>query len=195
MTGAPRRDPPAARARRGAPLLAALVLMWLLLWGTWSWANVLSGLAVGLLVTLLLPLPPVDGGPAFRPVAALVFLGRFVADLVASSAQVAAQTLRPGPPHGGIVSVRARSDSDLLLTVLSEALCLVPGSIVIDLDREERVVSLHVLDLGGMADVQAQKERALAQEERIVRAFGRAADLAALDRPAGAAGPQPGGGG
>ena len=32
--------------------------------------------------------------------------------------------------------VRLRTDSDLLLTIISQTLCLVPGSLVLDLDRE-----------------------------------------------------------
>lgn len=36
-----------------------LVLVWQLLWGDVSAANVLSGLVVALVITVLLPLPPV----------------------------------------------------------------------------------------------------------------------------------------
>ena len=35
-----------------------LILVWVLLWGNISAANILSGLAVALVITLLLPLPP-----------------------------------------------------------------------------------------------------------------------------------------
>jgi multicomponent Na+:H+ antiporter subunit E len=40
-----------------------LTLVWVLLWGTFSAANILSGLAIALLITWLLPLPavPVEG--------------------------------------------------------------------------------------------------------------------------------------
>ncbi|MGB0435901.1 MAG: Na+/H+ antiporter subunit E, partial [Mycobacterium sp.] len=43
--------------------LCWLILVWVLLWGSFSAANILSGLAIALVITLLLPLPsvPVEG--------------------------------------------------------------------------------------------------------------------------------------
>ena len=44
-------------------MVCSLILVWILLWGTVSPANILSGLAIALVITLLLPLPvvPVEG--------------------------------------------------------------------------------------------------------------------------------------
>ena len=174
------------RLRHQLPLLIWLVLVWNLLWGTWSWANLISGTVLALAVTLLLPLPPVVGGTRVRPVALLVFLGHFVVDLVVSAALVAWQTIRPsGIRNSAIISVRMRTDSDLLLTVIAESLTLVPGSLVIDLDRDERTLSLHILHVRDHADVERRRAAVLAEEERVVRAFGSAEDVAALT-PGGA---------
>jgi multicomponent Na+:H+ antiporter subunit E len=173
------------RLRDQLPLLVALVLVWNLLWGTWSWANLISGTAIALAVTWLLPLPPVSDGAGFHPVAVLRYLARFGLDLATSSAQVAWDALRPsGVRNGAIISVPLRTDSDLLLTMITESLCLVPGSIVIDLDREERTVALHLLSMRDLAAVERQRAEVLATEERVVRAFGSAADIAALDHHA-----------
>ena len=51
-------------------VLAWLVAVWLLLWGTVSVANVLSGLAVALMITLLLPLPAVPVQGKLHPLSA-----------------------------------------------------------------------------------------------------------------------------
>ncbi|WP_369139667.1 Na+/H+ antiporter subunit E [Modestobacter versicolor] len=170
------------RLRDQVPLLVGLVLVWNLLWGTWSWANLISGTVVALAVTWLLPLPPVTGGVSFHPAGVLRYLGRFVLDLAVSSAQVSWDTLRPsGLRYGAIISVRLRTDSDLLLTMVTETLCLTPGSIVIDLDREARTIALHLLSVRDEAEVEAQRAAVLATEDRVVRAFGSAADIAALD--------------
>ena len=172
----------------------ALVLVWNLLWGTWSWANLISGTVVALAVTWLLPLPPVTGGARFHPVAAARYLMRFALDLVTSSAQVSWHVLRPGGARtGAIISVRLRTDSDALLTLITETLCLVPGSIVIDLDREARTIALHLLSVRDLAAVERQRAEVLATEERVVRAFGSAADIAALDRQPDQAGDRPAG--
>ena len=173
---------PGHRLRHQLPLLVWLVLVWNLLWGTWSWANLLGGILVALGVTLLLPLPPVVGGARLRPVPLVRFVGHFVGDLVSSGAMVAWQTLRPaGIDRSAIITVQLRTDSDLLLTILSESLTLVPGSMVIDLDRERRTLALHILQVRDEADVERQRESVLAEEERVVRAFGSPAEVAALD--------------
>ena len=190
MTGDARPVGPGPQSRLQLPLLVWLVLVWNLLWGTWSWANLLSGIAVALAVTLLLPLPPVVGGARVRPGALLAFLGYFVVDLVSSGALVAWQTVRPrGIDRSAIIRVRLRTDSDLLLTILSESLTLVPGSMVIDLDRERRTLSLHVLHVRDEDDVERQRRSVLAQEERVVRAFGAQSDIDALGSPPVAATP------
>jgi multicomponent Na+:H+ antiporter subunit E len=170
-----------SQVRHQLPLLVWLVLVWILLWGTWSWANLISGVVVAVAVTVLLPLPPVVGGLRFRPAAVGRFLGHFVVDLVVSAAQVAWQTLRPGGiRHSAIISVQMRTDSDLLLTVVAESLTLVPGSLVIDLDREQRTLSLHILHVRDEEDVERRRAAVLAEEDRVVRAFGSAEEIAAL---------------
>jgi len=176
-------EPAGIRLRHQLPLLVWLVLVWILLWGTWSWANLLSGLAVGLAVMLLLPLPPVVGGVRLRPLPVLAFVGHFLVDLVLSGAQVAWRALGPaGVRSGAIVQVQLRVDSDLLLTMVAESISLVPGSLVLDLDRERRRIAIHLLHVDDLADVERQKLHVLAIEERIVRAFGSADDAAALQQ-------------
>ncbi|MGY1651582.1 Na+/H+ antiporter subunit E [Geodermatophilus sp. SYSU D01119] len=177
-------EPAATRLRHQVPLVVWLVLVWMLLWGSWSWANLLSGLVVALAVLVLLPLPHVVvGGVRVRPLPLLVFLGHFVVDLFLSGAEVAWQTLRPqGVRRTAIVRVQLRVDSDLLLTMVAEAISLVPGSLVLDLDRERRVMTLHMLPVRDRADVERKRARVLVVEERLVRAFGAPEDLASLQR-------------
>jgi multicomponent Na+:H+ antiporter subunit E len=171
------------RLRHQLPLLVWLVLVWNLLWGTWSWANLLSGAAVALLVTVLLPLPSVVGGTRVRPVPLLRFVGHFVVDLLVSAAQVAWLAVRPGrQQRSAIIQVQLRTDSDLLLTMVAEALSLVPGSLVLDLDREERTITVHLLHVRDRDHVEEERADVLVVEDRLVRAFGSAQDVAALDR-------------
>jgi multicomponent Na+:H+ antiporter subunit E len=96
---------------------------------------------------------------------------------------VAWLAVRPGsPPRGALVKVRLRTDSDLLLTLIAEALTLVPGSVVLDVDRPHRELSLHLLHVRDDDDLRRQKASVLATEDRVVRAFGTAEDVAALER-------------
>ena len=171
------------RVRQQVPLLVWLVLVWMLLWGTFSWANLISGTLLALVVTTLLPLPVVSSAGRFRPVAFLRFAGRFALDLVVSSAEVAWLAVRPGQHRSAIITVQLRTDSDLLLTMVAEALSLVPGSLVLDLDRERQVLALHLVAVTDAEHVERQRANVLGMEDRVVRAFGSADDIARLDRP------------
>ena len=169
---------------RQLPLVGFLVLLWVLLWGTWTWANVLSGVVVAVLVTWLLPLPPVLEHARFRPLRVLVFLLVFLRDLLVSSAQVAWLAVRPrGPVRAAVVVVQLRADSDLLLSLVTETLNLVPGTLVLDMDRRSRRLLMHVLLVGGEEEIEQQRADVLEVEERIVRAFGSPREVAALDVP------------
>ncbi|MCZ2825472.1 MULTISPECIES: Na+/H+ antiporter subunit E [unclassified Modestobacter] len=176
-------DSPLRQLRLRAPLLIWLVLIWNLLWGTWSWANLITGVLVALTVTVVLPLPVVAGGARIHPLPALYLIGHFLVNLTVSSAQVAWQTLRPsGIRQSAVIRVQLRTDSDLLLSIISQNLTLVPGSMVLDLDRRRMALGVHVLDVGDEADVERQRAEVLATERRVVRAFGSAEDIARLDQ-------------
>ena len=139
--------------RRAVPVVW-LVIVWVLLWGTFSWANVLGGLAVGLLVLFLFPLPAAPGGGWIRPGAALGAAARFVGDLVVSSLQVAWQSLQAvtGPPiRSSVIAVRLESSSEFVMAMVTEVLTLVPGSVVIEARPEERTIYAHVLGAGDAA--------------------------------------------
>jgi multicomponent Na+:H+ antiporter subunit E len=128
--------------------LCWLVLVWILLWGNISAANVVSGIAVALLITLLLPLPVVPVEGRVHPVSLLKLVALVAWYLVQSSLHVAWLAVRPGPPPRGAV-LRARLDvtSDLVLALLVNAINLTPGTLAIEIDRECRVIYIHVLDL------------------------------------------------
>ena len=96
-------EPAGPRLRHQLPLLAWLVLVWILLWGTWSWANMLVGRRRWRWSSLLLlPLPPVVGGTRVRPLP-LVALRRRTSSSTwsVSGAQVAWRALGPGGVAAG----------------------------------------------------------------------------------------------
>ncbi|GLZ44758.1 hypothetical protein Acsp06_09430 [Actinomycetospora sp. NBRC 106375] len=179
-----RPTPPdtAGLLRRAVPVVW-LVLVWVLLWGTFSWANVLGGLAVALLVLAAFPLPPAPGRGWLHPLAALRAVGRFSADLVVSSLQVAWQALQavlPGPPiRSSVVAVRLASSSEFVMAMVVETLSLVPGSVVIEARPEERTVYAHVLGAGDAEAVAAFRAQVRRLEADIVAALGRPAAPAA----------------
>jgi multicomponent Na+:H+ antiporter subunit E len=181
------------RARRRAPSAGACILLpgtvvflvgiWLLLWGRVSLGLVASGAVVATLAMVLFPMPALEIRGRPRPLAVVVFLARFVFDVVVASAQVAWLAVRPGPaPPCAVIAVDLRTRSDLLLTLVAEGLSLVPGSLVIEVDRASMIIYLHVLDVHTLEDAEQERRRAAEFEARMIRAIGSPADRLRLEQ-------------
>ncbi|SDJ71907.1 Na+/H+ antiporter subunit E [Nonomuraea jiangxiensis] len=156
-------------------LVCWLALVWVALWGELSVGNVLGGLAAGLVVTWLMPLPILDPGIRLRPVALPRFLLWFGRDLVVSTARVVVYVVRPGPPPTRIVRVRLRTSSESMTVMIMITLSTVPGSLVVEVDSERRELIVHVLGRPGEI-TEAVRADVAGLESRIVAAFGTRRD-------------------
>jgi multicomponent Na+:H+ antiporter subunit E len=160
------------------PLLIWLVVLWMLLWGAFSWLNLVTGALIALLVTRVFYLPPIQLSGRFNLWWACVFVARFSFDLVHASIQVAWLAIDPRSiPHSAVVAVSLRTRSDLIMTLVSISISLVPGSLVVEADRLRGVLYVHVLNTRNFDDVAAARASVLAVEGRIVKALGSAEDV------------------
>ncbi|WP_432510167.1 Na+/H+ antiporter subunit E [Kineococcus sp. SYSU DK001] len=165
------------RERVSLPVLVWLVVLWLLLWGDLSWANVLSGTVLALLVTVVLPLPKVSFGVRVRPLRVVALLARFLVDLVAASAQVAWLAVRPGPqPRNSVVRVPLHSGSDLFVAMTAEMVSLVPGSVIVEIGAPSArggpgSVYIHALGVHTEEGRERTRRNVLLTERRIMRTF------------------------
>jgi multicomponent Na+:H+ antiporter subunit E len=151
------------------------------LWQQTPLLNLVTGILVALLVTRVLFLPPVELSGRFNVLWLAVFLGRFLADLVFASFQVAWQAIRPRTiSQSSLIAVQLVTRSDFLLTLTSIALSLVPGSLIVEVDRERSILYLHALNTRTMDDVEAVRSQALRVEYLIVRVLGSTDDLKAV---------------
>ncbi|MEX1078744.1 MAG: Na+/H+ antiporter subunit E [Homoserinimonas sp.] len=178
---------PRARLRRALlhqiPMLVWLVVLWMLLWGTFSWLSLLTGAIVALLVTRVFYLPPLALSGRFNPWWAFVFAAHFAYDLFRASVQVSWIAVNPRKvPTSSIVAVQLRSRSDLVLTLVSITISLVPGSLVVEADRLRAVLYVHVLDTDSPDDLAEARNAVLAVERRIVRALGSREDYERIER-------------
>ncbi|BBZ26497.1 Na+/H+ antiporter subunit E [Mycolicibacterium madagascariense] len=158
-------------------VLCWLTLVWMLLWGNVSAANVLSGLAVALVITVLLPLPAVPVEGRLHPISLLALVVRVSYYLVASSVQVAWLAVRPGPPpQAAVLRAHLAIKSDFILALAVNVINLIPGSIVLEIDQTRRLIYVHVIDVGSDAAVQ-KFHRQIADVERLmIASFERDAD-------------------
>lgn len=154
-----------------------LVLVWLLLWGTFSAANVLSGLAVALVITVLLPLPAVPVEGRVHPLSLLRLILTVVYYLVLSSVQVAALAVRPGPPPlTAVLRAHLALKSDLVLALAVNIFNLIPGTIVLEIDQSRRVLYMHVIDVGSDRTVSRFYSQVATIEQLLIASFERESD-------------------
>jgi multicomponent Na+:H+ antiporter subunit E len=160
-------------------LVALLVAIWLLAWGSLSWANLLSGLAVAGGLVLFLPEARRRAHlPVVRPVP-LVRLGmRLARDLVVSNVVLIREVLTPWPRIAtGVVRVPLPECSDEVLTLLANLVALTPGTIPVEVERDPGVMLVHVLHLHSVEDVQRD---IWSLRDLVVRAFGSPEAVAAV---------------
>lgn len=145
-----------------------LTVVWVGLWGSVSWANVLGGLALSVALVLLLPLTDVPVRRKTHPKAMLRFVGMFVWDLFSASLQVVAVVLRPRLQlRQAVLAVPVRSASDGLLTLLADTISLTPGTLTLEVDRPQSTLYVHVLDIGSGPDAVEAMRRDLQHIEKL----------------------------
>ena len=165
------------------PLLVVLVLLWMMLWGSLTPLTIVTGILVAVLVTRAFYLPPVELSGRFNPLWFLVFLVQFLGELVYASFQVGFQALSPrGVTSNSVIAVQLITRSDFLLTLTAIALSLVPGSIVVEVDREKSILFLHALNTRTQDDIDKAHNRVLEVEGRLVRALGSKDDVRRMSK-------------
>ncbi|SDQ87465.1 MULTISPECIES: Na+/H+ antiporter subunit E [Actinopolyspora] len=176
------RKHPFGRLVRRIPLLVWLVLVWLLLWGTYDPGTAFFGVLVGVLVIASFPAPPIATDIRMRPLRLVQLLGALAWDLVASTVRVSWHAVVQGPrARAAIVAVTLITDSDHLMAMVANAVSLAPGNFVLQLDRGNRIC--YVYALGCHADPSARvRGEVLAWERRVVRAVGTAEQVRMVER-------------
>jgi multicomponent Na+:H+ antiporter subunit E len=151
-----------------ALVLCWLTLVWVLLWGHITVANVVAGLAVAVGITVLLPLPKVPVQGRLYPLSLLRLVVQVAYYLVQSSIQMAWLAVRPGPPPlTAVLRARLNLQSELILALAVNVINLIPGSIVLEIDPDRRMIYVHVLDVGSDRSV-ARFYRQIAEVERLM---------------------------
>lgn len=160
------------------PLIIGLVVLWMLLWGSVTWLTLASGVVVAVVVTRLFYLPPVELSGRFNPFWSLVFLGRFLVSLVVASFQVAYQALRRRRvTRNAVIAVDLVTRSDFITTAVAVSISLIPGSLVVEVDRQRSILYLHTLNVADLEAADLVRRKVLSVERQLVRALGSKDDV------------------
>ncbi|MEZ3161869.1 Na+/H+ antiporter subunit E [Microbacterium sp. BWT-B31] len=176
---------PAERARialvrvwRQLPFFVWLILLWMMLWGQFTWTAFFTGLIAAVAVTRVFRLPPVELSGRVNLWWGLVFVLAFLGAVVHGALSVAWLVLDPRrPPRSAVIAVHMHIDDDLIMTHTAVTASLIPGSLILEADRDRRILYLHVIGVRDRADIEKQRASVLRWEARIVRAVGSRAQL------------------
>lgn len=173
--------------RQELPLLVWLVFVWGALWQDFSPGNLLFGALIAVVVARLFYLPPVELGGRFSILRAVPFAIVFLGKVVAASFQVLYLALARGPRvTNAVIAVRLRSHSDLMVTATGHVISLIPGSLVVEVDRSTSTLYIHGLNVRNAEDVMNLRKEVRDTEAGLIRIMGTKDELAALEREVGA---------
>ncbi|HET7139971.1 MAG TPA: Na+/H+ antiporter subunit E [Arthrobacter sp.] len=167
--------------RQELPLLVWLVIVWGALWQDFSPGNLLFGTLLAVLVARMFYLPPVELSGRFNILYAVPFLLRFLGRVAAASVEVTYLAVVRGPRVvNAVVAVPLRSHQDLLVTATGHVISLIPGSLVVEVDRSTSTLYLHALNISTPVEVENLRREVRSIEAGLIRIMGTREELEAI---------------
>jgi multicomponent Na+:H+ antiporter subunit E len=162
-----------------------LAAIWVLLWGSASPANVLSGIVVAVVLIVFVPgVRRPSRTFVFRPLAVARLASHFAATIIQANIVLTREVLSGRSQiRTGVVGVPLPPCSWELTTLIANLLALAPGTLPIEVERDPDVLYVHVLHLH---DVEKVRHEIRYLTVLAVRAFGTRAAVADLERLLGA---------
>jgi multicomponent Na+:H+ antiporter subunit E len=154
---------------RRTVMLLWLTGVWVTLWESLTWANVIGGVVVAMAVVHLLPTKETGFRVGLNPFAALRLLFYFLWELVKASALVAWEIITPvNLIDAAVVSVRLRSRAPGIITSVASMVSLIPGTVTLEVDEENSTLFIHVFHL---ETIEQTRESVRRLEELTIAAF------------------------
>jgi len=162
-----------ARRRFRPSFILWLAIMWCLLMGEVTWANVIAGVLIGAGIVFFLPLPAmpisdlnVAWGRLFR------YMCVWTGELLWASLKVGWIAVRPGEkPKNAILRGPMRVENELVLTFAVVLYNLQPGGTVAEIDIANRMLTVHVLDATTQEDIDREVANLVSLERRMISIF------------------------
>lgn len=146
--------------------IVAVGLLWSFLNGELSWANILFGMLLGLLMLSVMERNVKRGLPA-RLRALLTFLAVFLREVVVSGFVNVRLSLSPRPRfHPQIVQVPLTVQSNAAISLLGLAIALIPGTVPMAISGDRRFLYCHAVN---QPDPETHRRSILNIESLILR--------------------------
>jgi multicomponent Na+:H+ antiporter subunit E len=167
------------------PVALGMTLVWMLLFKGFQprWESLgllVLGFLVSVLIMVLFPMPPITPMPRFHPVHLVRLVLYVLSEMVVASFQVTVIIFTPRQAPSSVVAVRMRTDSDLTMVCTAIAASIIPGTLIVEVNRSERVLYVHMLGVGDDEAVERGRQDIWKLERRFVMALGTHEDIAAL---------------
>ncbi len=158
----------------GVFLFVLLFALWMLLAGNLDPAELIAGLLVALIVTLISrPHLEIFDGLRLTPAAIPAFfgyLGLFFVALVRANLDMARRVLSPSLPlRPALVEVRTELQSTLGRLILANSITLTPGTLTVEVYGETMLV--HWIDAPADIDLEGATEAIVRPFERYLQGF------------------------
>ncbi|GAA2261484.1 Na+/H+ antiporter subunit E [Streptomyces amakusaensis] len=164
------------------PLITWLAVVWVLLWGNLSWANVITGFVVAVVLCLVFPLPSVDLRLRLHPLGIVRLVVHLLWDMYTSGLKVSRQMFDSRPYRAAVLAVPLRCRSDLMLTATAVAVSNVPDGSVVEVRRSNATLFVHILEADDPDAADRARRSVWRMEELTVRAFGDRDEIARVSR-------------
>lgn len=154
-------------------LFLVAYLVWSLLNWPPDWQHLLVGILVALFVSfttgdLFIKRPHLLKHPLRYWYFVVYYIPTFLLECLKANIDVAYRVLHPGLPiKPGIVKVRTRLKTDTALTFLANSITLTPGTMSVDIDKDNGILYIHWINVK-VTDIEAATEAIVKKFERIL---------------------------
>lgn len=163
------------------PLLIWLVVVWGALWRDFSVGNLVFGAIIAVAISQVFYLPPVELSGRFNVLRAALFLPWFLYKVTVASFEVLWWAMVKGPNiRNAVIAVPLRSPSDLLMTSVGHVLSLIPGSLVVEVDRGSSTLYVHAMNVPTLEAAEKVRHDIQYIEARLIEVMGTRDELAAV---------------
>lgn len=158
-----------------------LTFVWCAAWRDFGVPSIAFGAILALLILLVFRLPTLYLSNRFNLWYAIVFTVYFFYQIARASMEVLWTVLTfKRPLRNAVVAVQLHTESDLWMTAVSHAMSLIPGSLVIDVDRANSILYFHVLNSPNNDAAEKFRAEAHRIERMILKAVGTKEELAQI---------------